>query len=112
MKKITLPKQYDSKGVLMPHKDYGYLSHVYEYKNYVLFPEGGVGYVRFYIIKDPKGFTLNPFNDLSTCNRDFYQSWIDFLDNRYVLSNLKRCKEFIDAYIQNGENYDNINRPS
>lgn len=113
MKKITLPKQYDSEGVLMPHKDYGYSSHVYEYKNYVLLPDGGgVGNVRFYAIKDPKGFTLNPFNDLSICNRDIHQSWIDLLDNCYDLKNLKGCKEFIDAYIQNGENYDNINRSS
>jgi hypothetical protein len=86
----------------MPHKDYGYSSHVYKYKNYVLFPQPSyVGFKHFYLIKNPEGFILNPFNDLSTCNRDFYQSWIDFLDNRYVLSNLKRCKEFIDAHTQN-----------
>jgi hypothetical protein len=106
MEKITLSNQYDSSGVLMPHKDYGYSSHVYKYKNYVLFPEGGFGHLRFYIIENPKGFILNPFNDLMTCDRDCYQSWIDFLDNRYVLTNLKKCKEFIDAHIQNGENYE------
>lgn len=105
MKKITLPRQYDREGVQKPHKDYGYQTYVYEYKNYILLPQPRIfGFEPFYIIIDPKGFTLNPFNDLSTCNADIRQSWIDFLDNRYVLKNLKKCKEFINAHIQYGGN--------
>ena len=108
MKKITLPRQYDREGNQKPHKDYGYHTYVYEYKNYILLPQPRIfGFKPFYIIIDPKGFTLNPFNDLSTCNADIRQSWIDFLDNIYVLKNLKDCKEFINAHIQNGGNYEN-----
>ena len=104
MKKTLIPKQYDKDGNLIVDKDYGYHNYIYEYKNYILLPQPRmVGLNPFYIIIDPKGFTLNPLNDLSTCNADYRQSWIDFLDNRYVLKNLKKCKEFINAHIEHGD---------
>lgn len=101
MKKITLPKQYDREGNLISHKVYGNCSYKYEHKGYVLLPCSNVcGSRGWYQIITPEGEKLNESFGYSNTE-------ITLDNERYVLNNLKKCKEFINAHIQNGENYEN-----